>query len=88
MLGCFGRPTGVQYCGGMGAANTKEAFRTAVLDLVNNQQVREGRGQLLGCRVGPHVTRGRLVLCLFALELCEVFRSSYWEVVIAMECAL
>ena len=35
MLGCFSPA----HCGRMGAAHTKEAFRTAVLDLVNNQQV-------------------------------------------------
>ena len=38
MLGCFG-PRRKGYCVNMGASNTKEAFRTAVLDLVNNQQV-------------------------------------------------
>jgi hypothetical protein len=37
MLGCFG-PRRQRYCVTMGASNTKEAFRTAVLDLVNNQQ--------------------------------------------------
>ena len=38
----------------MGASNTKEAFRTAVLDLVNNQQVCEeggGGARDLGVRV-------------------------------------
>lgn len=45
MLGCFGPSR--RQCKSMGASNTKEAFRTAVLDLVNNQQVWEREGKAL-----------------------------------------